>query len=203
MWFRPNRCRSVTILLALNTIIQDQQHFFAEHSDVSVVLTSDLLDMKCFVLLDICVKSNCNHRMNYWVVACNVFFEVTSFSHSRHLYQSCRNSLDVLLRRHSNENMMIITIGKLIQLILIETFNVFCYLFLFSLWLYFALQTNLALFYSSVPLSSFGGSGEQQEASNNTAIFFGLYINWVSVYVSTRFFCCFLLSIWEIWIILR
>lgn len=41
----------------------------------------------------------------------------------------------------------------------------------------FALQTNLALFYSSVPLSSFGGSGEQQEASNNTAIFFGLYIN--------------------------
>lgn len=71
--------------------------------------------------------------MSHCVVACNVFFEVTSFSHSRHLYQSCRNSLDVLLRRHSNENMMIITIGKLIQLILIETFNVFCFLFLFSL----------------------------------------------------------------------
>lgn len=110
--------------------------------------------------------------MSHCVVACNVFCEVTSFSHSRHLYQSCRNSLDVLLRRHSNENMMIITIGKLIQLILIETFNVFCFLFLFSLWLHFALQTNLSLFYSSVPLSSSGGSGEQQEASNNTAIFF-------------------------------
>ena len=88
----------------------------SEKYDVAGHSTPDLLDIKHHnVLLDICVKCLPNYRMNSWVMAQNVFCEVTvtltcdirppnsvqissSLSYSWHLDQIWRNSLNAFLK---------------------------------------------------------------------------------------------------------